>query len=102
MPYFEVLPSVVLTVLSIPHSNAECERIFSKVNLIKTKTRNRLVTTTITGAILSSECVKGKFQKHCCQEFTPTQEMYSRMTAVNLYTNNNTEEHDYCLPITLS
>ncbi|KAK3929597.1 SCAN domain-containing protein 3, partial [Frankliniella fusca] len=38
------LPSFALSALSLPHSNAGCERDFSKINNGKTKLRNRLVT----------------------------------------------------------
>lgn len=31
---FEELASFALSVLSLPHSNAECERVFSQVNLV--------------------------------------------------------------------
>jgi hypothetical protein len=39
---FKNLCIFALGVLSLPHSNEECERTFSKINLIKTKLRNRL------------------------------------------------------------
>ncbi|XP_050057664.1 uncharacterized protein LOC126550351 [Aphis gossypii] len=38
------LPDFALSVLCLPHSNAHCEIIFSRVNAIKTKYRNKLVT----------------------------------------------------------
>lgn len=34
------LPNFALAVLCIPHANADCKRVFSKYNLVKTKTRN--------------------------------------------------------------
>ncbi len=41
---FKHLGSFVLDVLVFPHSNASFQRVFSKVNLIKTKSLNRLIT----------------------------------------------------------
>ncbi|CAH2096118.1 unnamed protein product [Euphydryas editha] len=38
---FMELPKFMLGVLSLPHSNAECERIFSQVNDIKTKKKEQ-------------------------------------------------------------
>lgn len=39
---YTVLPQFALAVLTLPHSNADTERIFSKNNLTKTKIRNKL------------------------------------------------------------
>lgn len=54
---FLELSDFALSVLSLPHSNSECERVFSKVNLFKTKIRSKLKTDTVNGALLSSECI---------------------------------------------
>lgn len=45
----------VLNVLSLPHSNADSERAFSKINLVKTKTRNKLIVPIIKGILLSNQ-----------------------------------------------
>ncbi|XP_045472719.1 uncharacterized protein LOC123679267 isoform X3 [Harmonia axyridis] len=67
---FQKLSQFVLNILSLPHSNAECERVFSKINLVKTKSRNKLITNTINGCLLTSQCVK---KDGNCVDFTPTQ-----------------------------
>ncbi|KAJ8381342.1 hypothetical protein SKAU_G00021200 [Synaphobranchus kaupii] len=79
---FKHLASFVLDVLVFPHSNASCERVFSKVNLLKTKPRNRLITDTLNGLMHTSECVK---IAGGCSKFTPTETMLRSMTASNLY-----------------
>jgi len=38
--FYELL-TFCLTVMSLPHSNAQCERIFSKINRMKTNVRNK-------------------------------------------------------------
>ena len=68
-PYFRVLPKLALTILSLPISNVDVERIFSKVNLIKTKTRNKLSTPTLTSLIIISEMVNSQGG---CVEFEPS------------------------------
>lgn len=78
--YFNI-SSFALNVLSISHSNAECERIFSKVNLIKTKTRNRLATKTINGTLLTAQCVK---QNNSCVQFVPNKKMINSIN-LNMY-----------------
>jgi len=58
---FPNLESLVETVLSFPHSNAEAERIFSIVNDVKNKKRNRLSNKTVSAicTIRSSFQAKG-------------------------------------------
>lgn len=70
------LPKVALEILSLPHSNADCERIFSKINNMKTKSRNKLITETVKGLLLTSEGVNGD-----CSSFKPSNEMLKKMTA---------------------
>lgn len=79
---FKELADFALDVLALPHSSCECERCFSKVNLNKTKLRNRLVTRTVNGILLASQCVKGGGGAH---KFKVTDAMYSCMTVAKLY-----------------
>ena len=79
---FAFLSQFALDALCLPHSNADCERVFSKVNLIKTKTRNRFLTEIINGSLLAAQCVK---EKGDCIAFIPTDDMLSRMTSGTLY-----------------
>ncbi|KAJ8890221.1 hypothetical protein PR048_009729, partial [Dryococelus australis] len=39
---FKELCNLAIAVLSIPHSNGEVERVFSAMNIVKPKLRNRL------------------------------------------------------------
>lgn len=55
---FPLLTKFVKAMLSLPHSTAEVERIFSKLNLIKTKLRNRLNVSTCEAVILSKDLLK--------------------------------------------
>lgn len=82
-PKFKELSDFVLAVLSLPHSNADVERIFSKITLIRTKLRNRLATHTVEGLCLASDCVKRNGK--CCCDFEPTDEMYKAMASSTLY-----------------
>jgi len=79
---FKELATFALSVMSLPHSNACCERIFSKVNRIKTKSRNKLITETISATIMTSESIK---KNGYCYNFQPPKEMFSYMTSANLY-----------------
>ncbi|XP_041974017.1 uncharacterized protein LOC121736556 [Aricia agestis] len=44
---FHELASLVMSILCLPHSNAEVERVFSQMNVVKTKLRNRMSLTTL-------------------------------------------------------
>lgn len=76
---FHLLPRFMLQVLSLPHSNAECERKFSEINNIKTKQRNCLITNTIKGNMLAQQAIRRNSEN--CVKFIPTNEITLRMTA---------------------
>lgn len=82
---FHLLPRFMLQVLSLPHSNAECERRFSEINNIKTKQRNCLITNTIKGNMLAQQAIRRTSEN--CVKFNPSKEMISRMTA-KIYENH--------------
>lgn len=82
-----MLPQFALNLLSLPHSSASCERIFSKSNLLKTRLRNKLTTETVKGNIAASESVK---ENGCCFNYAPTKAVLSRMTSACLYPKDET------------
>lgn len=61
---FSILNSFVSYVLTLPHSSASVERLFSSINLNKTKIRNRISIDTMTG-ILHSKNVLITQAQHC-------------------------------------
>lgn len=69
---FTVLPEFALTILALPTSNADAERIFSKINLNKTLLRNKLLPFTQASLILASEAVTAAGG---CVSLEPTREM---------------------------
>ncbi|KAK3932742.1 23S rRNA (uracil(1939)-C(5))-methyltransferase [Frankliniella fusca] len=77
-----VLRAFSLNALSSPHSNAQCERCFSKINLVKTKTRNRLVAVTVEAVLLASQAVR---RVGCCSAFRPDGGHLERMTVNTVY-----------------
>lgn len=89
------LSEFVLSLLSIPHANAECERLFSKVNLIKIKSRNRLNTDTIQGCLFTSQEIKTNFDN--CTNFEPSKKMLNCMTS-SMYSskiNDNSDQFSF-------
>ncbi|XP_050509986.1 uncharacterized protein LOC126886893 [Diabrotica virgifera virgifera] len=64
---FEELATFAFTLLILPHSNADVERLFSSMNVIKNKQRNRIKLNLLT-AILRVRCglrLEGK----CCNDY---------------------------------
>lgn len=64
-PLFNILIDFVFTILCLPHSSANVERIFSDITLTKTKQRNRLGTDTISGLLHT----RRYFRDHSCYDF---------------------------------
>jgi len=74
--------------MSLPHSNAQCERIFRKINRMKTNVRNKLITPIVSATLMTSECIK---QQGTCINFIPSKKMLSRMCSRNLYSFEKTD-----------
>lgn len=88
---FSDLSEFALCVISLPHSSASCERVFSKVNLIKTKARNKIITKTLNGIMHSSQRVN---LDNGCVTFKPTDEMINSMTSLKIYGQTNLEDEN--------
>lgn len=71
---------IALDILSLPHSNCDCERVFSKIN--RTKSRNPLIDLTVRGILLASQKLA---TSGGCSEFQPSDDMLARMTKDSLY-----------------
>lgn len=70
--HFKNLASFALQVLALPTSNTAAERLFSKLNLIKTDIRNRLHMPALQSLTVLSESVK---LQDCCYKFRPSEAM---------------------------
>lgn len=73
---FPLLTKTVFTILSLPHSSANVERIFSVINILKTKQRNRLSSETIVGLLHSQRFLKNS----TCYDFEIPQNMIGAMS----------------------
>ena len=58
--------------LSVPHSTAAVERIFSMVNRIKDRDSNRLLVPTVSGRLLAAQHAK---RSKCCTGFRASDEL---------------------------
>lgn len=86
---FKKLVNFALEVLVLPHSNAEVERLFSKLNLIKNKLRNRLNSQT-TNALLYIKCGLGRLSK-CCDSYDLPKEVLDKIKTNETYEKTDLE-----------
>ncbi|XP_050059097.1 uncharacterized protein LOC114130437 isoform X1 [Aphis gossypii] len=76
---FEDLALFVLQILSLPLSNAIVERVFSVMNCVKSKLRNRMQVDMLQ-AILRIR-LHLNASKICCKSFKPTETMFHKFTS---------------------
>jgi len=57
-PKFDVLSELMCTLVALPHCSACAERIFSQVNIVKTKQCNKLMCETVSNRLLARQAVK--------------------------------------------
>lgn len=90
---FEELALFALALLSLPHSNADVERLFSQMNVVKTKLRNRMGLKML-NAILTIRAGL-KRQEICCSEFEPSENLLTKIKTLQTYVNEiQTEDFD--------
>ena len=71
-PQFKTLCGFMTTLLSLSHANVDVERIFSSVNIIKMKSRNRLKTSTVCALLKAKNGIK---YSSGCVEFSPASDL---------------------------
>lgn len=92
---FRELAASVLNILALPVSNAFVERVFSIMNCVKTKVRNRMGLKLLSAILLIRGCLHG--DEKCCQNFIPSKAMFQRFDS-SMYkcekSNAETEDED--------
>lgn len=74
---FSALAKFMRDILVLPHSSAAVERMFSKINIIKTKHSNRLLTETVANRMLAKQAVAR--QGGSCYNWKPSQSLLNDM-----------------------
>ena len=75
---YPLLSTFVGSLLTLPHSSAACERIFFKVSLFKTKTRNNMGEETICG-LLHTDALVGDY---ACHDFPIEKRLLNMLTTL--------------------
>lgn len=73
---FNNICNFVFNLITLPHSSAAAERVFSRVNLIKTKSRNRLLPETCNDLLLSYELLRQNNNK--CYDWKPEKKLIQK------------------------
>ena len=83
---FSDLAKIALALPSLPFSNGSVERMFSQMNLLKTKLRNRMKQEMLEAIML----IRSHMQRNeiCCNKFTVSQAMIRRC-ALNYYDDSS-------------
>ncbi|XP_018397609.1 PREDICTED: uncharacterized protein LOC108775676 [Cyphomyrmex costatus] len=89
---FKELATYVLTLLSLPTSNAVVERVFSIMNAVKTKTRNRILIKILDSIIR----IRINLYAHgiCCNNFVVTKSMLADFNSKTIYPNTPKTAND--------
>lgn len=75
---FQEIADLAIAVLSLPHSNAEVERLFSVMNTVKNKLRNRMCALTLNSIIMIRNQLKIK--KKACHNYVLPPEVLTKVT----------------------
>lgn len=74
-PRFPNLALFMRDLLALPHSSAAVERIFSKINIIKTKHSNTLLSNTVANRVLAKQAIAR--QGVSCYDWKPSRILLS-------------------------
>lgn len=80
---FKDLSDFACKMLCLPFSNAEVERIFSQMNLVKTKLRNRMQSDMVNAILMIRSSMSNSGS--CCSNFQITPEMVSGIGTTAIY-----------------
>ena len=75
-PKFDILVELMCTLLVLPHSSACVERVFSQVNIVKTKQTNKLLCETVSNRILAKQAV---VKDGVCHTWNPSKSLLEDM-----------------------
>lgn len=89
---FKELANLALSILSLPWSNAACERIFSQMDLIKNKTRNRINSPMLTSILYIRSGLKRN--KKCCNDFIFPDSVVREIGTIDIYNSQNETDAD--------
>ncbi|KAK3873245.1 hypothetical protein Pcinc_021731 [Petrolisthes cinctipes] len=88
---FKEVGQFALSMLALPFSNASVERVFSQMNLVKNKLRNRMQNKSLENTLHVRAFMQINYI--CCNKFSPTREMLSRFSNDMYASGGDVNEH---------
>ena len=85
-PRFNNVAQLALSLYSLPYSNAEVERIFSRMNHLKSKVRNKMASPTTDSLIRVDGSLRWRGEE--CYNFNVNQAMKRKFIAKRIYRVN--------------
>jgi hypothetical protein len=83
---FAELTYTAISMLTLPHSNAEIERLFSQMNVVKNKLRNRLILTIRSGL--------KRFNK-CCHNYPLSNDLIKKIKTKETYSLEPDDDFEF-------
>jgi hypothetical protein len=90
---FAELTYTAISMLTLPHSNAEIERLFSQMNVVKNKLRNRLKLPML-NAILTIRSGLKRFNK-CCHNYPLSNDLIKKIKTKETYSLELEPDDDF-------
>ncbi|KAL0860066.1 hypothetical protein ABMA27_010381 [Loxostege sticticalis] len=83
----EDISELAIACISLPHSNAEVEKLFSQMNLIKNKQRNRMSLITLNSIL----CIRDSLRKsgQCCHNYVLPKSVLDKMGTMEKYSKSS-------------
>ena len=89
---FPLLSNFMADLTVLPHSSASAERVFSQVNLVKTKKTNRLTVRTTANRLLARQALVRSKEK--CFTWKPSQDLVDDILNGNVLKRHKDHQHD--------
>lgn len=96
---FQDICHMALSVLSLPHSNAEVERLFSQINIVKNKLRNRLTSKTVSAVLAVRSGLRRVEQS--CYSYEMPEDIVKKIGTMEAYTTPGTSTQSSSQPGTV-
>ncbi|KAH7956289.1 hypothetical protein HPB52_007891 [Rhipicephalus sanguineus] len=90
---FKELAEFALSLLAMPLGNADVERVFSRMNIVKSRLRNRMKNEMLSAILHVRYGLR--LRGACCRDFQPTARMMPMLNSKNMYASGELDDMDF-------